>query len=83
MGNEKLEIFITDEGIGISAEDQEHLFSSFYRGKNAMNIQGTGLGLHIVKRYLDLMNGHINLNSKIGEGSTFVVTIPLIKNKQP
>jgi PAS domain S-box-containing protein len=83
VGNEKLEIFITDEGIGISAEDQEHLFSSFYRGKNAMNIQGTGLGLHIVKRYLDLMNGHINLNSKIGEGSTFVVTIPLIKNKQP
>lgn len=77
--NEKLEVSITDEGIGISPEDQEHLFSSFYRGKNAVNIQGTGLGLHIVKRYLDLMRGQIKLNSKIGEGSTFVVTIPLTK----
>ena len=79
MRNEKLEVSITDEGIGISPEDQEHLFSSFYRGKNAVNIQGTGLGLHIVKRYLDLMRGQIKLNSKIGEGSTFVVTIPLTK----
>jgi len=47
-------ISIRDEGVGISEEDKGHLFSSFFRGRNAMNIQGTGLGLHIVKRYLDL-----------------------------
>lgn len=78
----KMNIFITDEGIGISEEDKKHLFSSFYRGKNALNIQGTGLGLHIVKRYLDLLDGDINLESKIGEGSTFYITIPITNHKQ-
>ena len=77
----KMNIFITDEGIGISEEDKKHLFSSFYRGKNALNIQGTGLGLHIVKRYLDLIGGEINLESKIGEGSTFCITIPITNNE--
>ncbi len=77
----KMDMFINDKGIGISEEDQEHLFSSFYRGKNALNIQGTGLGLHIVKRYLDLLDGHITLESKINEGSTFRFTIPITNNK--
>jgi PAS domain S-box-containing protein len=75
--HERLETFIVDKGIGISPEDQEHLFSSFYRGKNALNIQGTGLGLHIVKRYLELLDGEIAIQSKIGKGTTFCVTIPL------
>jgi signal transduction histidine kinase len=72
---------VTDKGIGISKEDQEHLFSSFFRGKNAINIQGTGLGLHIVKRYSDLIGGSINLQSALGEGTTITLTIP-INNKQ-
>ena len=75
--NETMEIIISDTGIGISKEDQAHLFSSFYRGKNAVNIQGTGLGLHIVKRYLDLLGGHVEVHSEIGEGSTFIVTVPI------
>jgi PAS domain S-box-containing protein len=79
--NEMLEIIITDKGMGISEEDQEHLFSSFYRGKNAVNIQGTGLGLHIVKRYLDLLGGQIEIDSKLDEGSTFRVTIPITNHK--
>ena len=70
-------IAVTDQGIGISEEDQNHLFSSFFRGKNAMNIQGTGLGLHIVKRYIDLLNGKINLQSKLGEGTTIHFSIPV------
>lgn len=70
-------ISIGDKGIGISQEDQEHLFSSFFRGKNALNIQGTGLGLHIVKRYTDLIGGSINLQSALGEGTTITVTIPI------
>jgi PAS domain S-box-containing protein len=73
-------IRVKDRGIGISEEDQEHLFSSFFRGKNALNIQGTGLGLHIVKRYAELIGGSIQLDSKLGEGTTVTVTIPIKNN---
>lgn len=77
-----VEISISDEGIGISEEDQEQLFSSFFRGKNAVNIQGTGLGLHIIKRYADLLKGNIKIKSTLGKGTTAVVTIPLEVQKQ-
>jgi PAS domain S-box-containing protein len=70
-------ISVRDGGIGISKEDQAHLFSSFYRGKNALNIQGTGLGLHIVKRYLDLLEGEVNLESEIGKGTMITFIIPV------
>ncbi len=69
-------ITVKDCGIGISEEDQEHLFSSFFRGTNAANVQGTGLGLHIVKRYIDLMNGTVNLQSKLGQGTTVIIRFP-------
>jgi len=69
-------ITISDHGIGISKEDQEHLFSSFFRGHNASNIQGTGLGLHIVKRYLDLLGGTIHLESELNKGTSFTIMIP-------
>ncbi len=71
-----LNIIVKDSGIGISEEDQTHLFSSFYRGSNATNIQGTGLGLHIVKRYTDILQGSIELKSKIGEGTIITVELP-------
>ena len=70
-------ISVRDEGIGVSREDQVHLFSSFFRGKNALNIQGTGLGLHIVKRYLDLLGGEVNLKSELGKGTIITFTIPV------
>jgi PAS domain S-box-containing protein len=70
-------VSVRDEGIGISEEDQEHLFSSFFRGRNAINIQGTGLGLHIVKRYLDLLGGDVHLKSEIDQGTTITFTIPV------
>jgi PAS domain S-box-containing protein len=73
-------VTVKDEGIGISAEDREHLFSSFYRGKNATNIQGTGLGLHIVKRYLDLLDGAVELESELEKGTTVIFTIPPKQN---
>lgn len=72
-------IHIKDYGIGISDTDKEHLFSSFFRGTNAMNIQGTGLGLPIVKRYLNLINGTIEVESELGKGTTFIITIPANK----
>lgn len=69
-------IEIIDKGIGISEEDQKQLFERFYRASNAVNIQGTGLGLNIVKRYIDLIEGAISFESKLGEGSTFTVVLP-------
>ena len=64
-------------GNTISKEDQEHLFSSFFRGKNALNIQGTGLGLHIVKRYLDVLGGEVHVTSELQKGTTISLTLPV------
>lgn len=73
------EVSVVDKGIGIGKDEQEHLFSSFFRAKNAMNIQGTGLGLHIVKRYLDLLNGNVHLQSELDKGTTITFQIPINK----
>jgi len=70
-------ISVTDRGIGISPQDQQHLFSSFFRGFNATNIAGTGLGLHIVKRYIDLLHGNVNLKSELGVGTTVSISFPV------
>jgi two-component system, LuxR family, sensor kinase FixL len=70
-------IEIKDYGIGIPKEDQQHLFTRFFRAHNAENIQGTGLGLNIVKRYLDLLDGEIDFESEQGIGTTFTVRIPI------
>ena len=74
-----LKTIIVDSGIGISEDDQAHLFTSFYRARNAVNIQGTGLGLHIVKRYVDILHGCISLESKLGEGTTVFVELPQLE----
>lgn len=68
-------ITVKDNGIGISKEDQEHLFERFFRASNTVGIQGTGLGLHIVKHYVDMLNGKIKMNSELGKGSEFVVEL--------
>ncbi|MGZ8559619.1 MAG: PAS domain-containing sensor histidine kinase [Chitinophagaceae bacterium] len=70
-------ISVIDNGIGIGKEDQDHLFSSFFRGANAINIAGSGLGLHIVKRYTDLLKGDVHLQSELGRGTTVIITIPV------
>lgn len=60
---------IKDEGMGISKKDQEHLFEIFYRATNAINIPGTGLGLHIVAKYVEMMNGKIEIKSELDKGT--------------
>ena len=70
-------ISVEDKGIGIPPQDQQHLFSSFFRGFNATNIAGTGLGLHIVKRYIDLLHGKVKLESELGKGTTVSISIPV------
>ncbi|MEO5599355.1 MAG: PAS domain-containing sensor histidine kinase [Cyclobacteriaceae bacterium] len=68
---------ICDEGIGIPKEDQKHMFDRFFRASNAGNVQGTGLGLNIVKRYVDLLGGRISFTSEYGKGSIFTLWIPI------
>jgi len=75
--NGDLEIQVKDNGIGISKEDQDHLFERFFRGRNADNIQGTGLGLHIIQRYLSIMGGKIEVESELNKGTTFKIKIPI------
>jgi len=70
-----LTIQVKDQGIGIPVEDQHHLFERFFRAANAFTVQGTGLGLNIVRKYLDLMGGTITFQSIPGEGTKFSVTI--------
>lgn len=67
----QLKLSVKDHGIGIPAPDQQHLFELFYRASNADHIQGTGLGLHIIKRYTELLNGEIRCNSVVGKGTEF------------
>ena len=68
---------VKDHGIGISKKDQEHLFERFYRASNVNNIQGTGLGLHIVLKYTELLKGHIHCNSDLGKGTEFILSFKL------
>mgnify|MGYP001588903452 CR=1 FL=1 len=69
-----VKISVKDNGIGISKEDQKHLMERFYRGTNASNIQGTGLGLHIVSKYAELLNGTVACKSELGVGTEFIIT---------
>ncbi|MCP4124956.1 MAG: PAS domain S-box protein [Bacteroidetes bacterium] len=74
--SDQITIRISDKGIGIPVDQQKHLFDRFFRASNALNIKGTGLGLHIVKEYLTLMSGKIEFKSAESEGSVFIITIP-------
>jgi two-component system sensor kinase FixL len=72
----RLTIIVQDRGIGIPEEEHKYMFNKFFRAKNTGNVQGTGLGLTIVKRYVELMDGNIKFNSRIGEGTTFTIELP-------
>ncbi|HVS98634.1 MAG TPA: PAS domain-containing sensor histidine kinase [Puia sp.] len=69
-------ISVADQGIGIPAAEQDYLFERFFRAGNTTGISGSGLGLSIVKKYLDLMGGTIGVESEPGKGSVFTVTLP-------
>ena len=76
--NQQIIFCVRDEGIGITAEDREKLFQQFERGANVGKIKGSGLGLCIVKHIVDLHGGTIIVESAIGKGSTFIVTLPFL-----
>ncbi len=79
---EHLEFIVKDHGIGIPIEDQKHLFSRFFRAGNVTNIQGTGLGLNIVKRYVDMLGGNIRFESEHEVGTSFFITIPYVERSE-
>ena len=71
-----LRLVVADVGIGISAEDQQHLFERFFRARNASHIPGTGLGLYIVGKYVELLDGTLTLRSTLNAGTTVTVMLP-------
>jgi PAS domain S-box-containing protein len=73
----QLTIDVADEGIGIPQKDQPYVFKKFFRADNASFIQGTGLGLNIVEKYLDLLQGSIEFTSEENIGTTFTLRFPL------
>ena len=79
-----LRILIQDNGMGISPEDQAHIFDRFYRVRRPEtdSIDGTGLGLAIVKSLVEAHNGQIGLESRLGEGTTFFLTLPTVANPE-
>ncbi len=79
LKNDVFTAVIVDQGIGIPFDEQKHLFERFFRAKNALNKEGTGLGLYIVKKYIDMANGTISFKSDIDKGTIFTVEIPVEK----
>ena len=72
----EFKLSIEDQGIGISEKEQIYLFERFFRATNASNVTGTGLGLNIIKNYIELMNGTISFKSVENEGTTFYLNFP-------
>jgi signal transduction histidine kinase len=79
LSEKELNLEVKDQGIGIPKEEHVHLFTRFFRANNAGNVQGTGLGLNIVKKYVELLQGSITFSSEINKGTIFYVKIPIQK----
>ena len=74
--NDAIQIIVIDYGIGIPEEEQIHLFSSFFRASNTISHHGTGLGLGIVKQFIEIHNGKVNIESKINQGCKVIINLP-------
>lgn len=74
--DQEISFSVTDKGIGIPEDEQKHLFDRFFRASNVTNIEGTGLGLNIVKGYVEILGGNISFESTRYVGSKFTITIP-------
>ena len=72
---------VSDEGYGIPDHEKESIFEPYYRGESSSNIAGTGIGLNLVKRLIEMHNGSIDLESQVGVGTTFTIRIPFDKSE--
>ena len=79
---EKAVLSVSDDGIGVAPEEQEKIFERFYRADTSRSVQGTGLGLPMVKRIAQLHGGTVELESEVGRGSTFRVIFPREKRER-
>ncbi len=77
--NGRIEFNISDTGIGVSDEDQPRIFERFYKADKSRTLSngGSGLGLSIVKKIVEMHKGMIAIESKLGQGTTFVVSLPV------
>ena len=78
--SKSVRITVADRGLGIAAEDRKHIFEPFYRGREAVSrqIQGSGLGLHLVRRIIEAHGGQVSVQSELGQGSTFTIDLPAV-----
>jgi PAS domain S-box-containing protein len=76
-----LTVKVSDQGIGIPQDEQKHIFKRFFRANNTSEIQGTGLGLNIVRRYVRLLKGKIEFQSRVNKGTVITVSLPLAAEK--
>ena len=76
----ELNIIIEDQGIGIPETDKAHIFEKFYRASNVSNIAGTGLGMSIIQRTLELCHGNMEFSSNLNQGTKFIINIPSSKD---
>ena len=81
QNDEYLQIDIVDQGLGIPEEDQPFIFDRYFRASNVLTSQGTGIGLNIVRQHMLNLGGDIHFKSKLNDGSTFMLTLP-IKNSE-
>src|SRR5690606_4181188 len=74
-----VEVSVQDQGIGMTAEELENLFTRFYRAKNdaTTKVSGTGLGLYLTKYFVEAHQGRVEVMSEPGKGSTFRIQLPL------
>ncbi|TFG88680.1 MAG: GAF domain-containing protein [Gemmatimonadales bacterium] len=78
-----LRVHVTDQGEGIAPDDSAHIFELFGQGVRGARAGGLGIGLHLVKRITELHGGHVGVNSRVGEGSTFWLRLPLRSAESP
>lgn len=84
QNEDHVEIVVSDDGVGISDMDQPLVFQRMFRSPSTSKLkEGTGLGLYLIKKYLELMNGNISLYSKEGQGTSFIVTLPITEKVLP
>lgn len=79
--DENIIVEVIDNGIGIPEEDQPKLFNTFFRASNSNGIQGTGLGLYIIKTFTEKNSGSVTLESQLGKGTKVTLEFPLFKNE--
>ena len=76
VSDDTIEISVSDHGIGIPADELDKIFTQFYRATNVNEFSGLGLGLTMMRTCIEMSDGTIHVESKLNEGTTFVVSLP-------